>query len=201
MLSHLKHVTCSRYAKSCSGPCASESHCCSAGTWVFDRACIRPRPSRTLGRNSRDSLFWNICTRFSFSLLGHAGLLWDAQQHFVRLLLAMFFSHGCLGPGPWQVSLWVLGYQHPAVFFFFTAIWRVFHPTFCSPPGCVVVSSTTSSDFNINFSLNPWYQLNSDVTGFGNTQASKENASHHLPRIPGCPILCRCTESAAPAQC
>ena len=32
---HLKHDTCSRYAPSCSGPCASESHCYSAGTSGF----------------------------------------------------------------------------------------------------------------------------------------------------------------------
>ena len=59
------------------------------------------------------NIFWNICTGFSFSLLGHTGLLWDSQQHFVRLLLVMFFStvswvpvpgwflYGCLGHTPW----------------------------------------------------------------------------------------------------
>ena len=30
-ISHLMHVACSRYAPTCSGPCAAVSHCCSAG--------------------------------------------------------------------------------------------------------------------------------------------------------------------------
>ena len=88
----------------------------------------------------------------------------------------------------------VLGSQPLAVFFFFTALWHVFHPPHLH-------------DFNANFSfritaaVQSWNQLNSDVTGFGNTQASRGKRNHHLPRTPGCPLLCRCTESAAPLEC
>ena len=47
VMAHLKQIACSRYAPSCSGPCASASHCCSAGTSGFDRAYghVLPGPS------------------------------------------------------------------------------------------------------------------------------------------------------------
>ena len=80
MLSHLKHVLCSKFAPSCSGPCASSSHCCSSGTLASDSAWIRSCPSRASrgdSWNSTDPLLthnltlwiclhipWNICTRF-----------------------------------------------------------------------------------------------------------------------------------------
>ena len=140
-LPHLKHVTCSRYAPSCSGPGASASHCCSAGTLGLDRACIRPRPSWTSGSDSRAlwNILWNICSHFSFSLLGHTGLLWHSslpQQHFilVRLLLALLLSHG-------QPCLFLHGSLGPNLRLFFFP-----HVLLAR------VSSTTSNDFNANFS-------------------------------------------------
>ena len=68
---HLKHVAGSRYAPWCSGPCASVSHCCSAGTSGLDRACIRRRllgPSGLIHILTLWHIFWNICTPLLFSL-------------------------------------------------------------------------------------------------------------------------------------
>ena len=75
------------------------------------------------------NIFWNICTRSSL-LFGHAGLLRYSSSNtssHVRLLLAMLFLHGSLGPNPW---LFYFLHVHLAR-----------------------VSSTTSNDFNANFSL------------------------------------------------
>ena len=79
---HLKHVTGSRYAPWCPGPCASVFHNCSAGTLGFDRACIRRRPSWTFASHPHETLcgtiFWNICTHSSRCLdwlLCHTGSL------------------------------------------------------------------------------------------------------------------------------
>ena len=76
----------------------------------------------------------------------------------------------------------------PGCITFFTAIWRVFH-------------STKSNDFNANFSFGITAAVLSmetssvfDVTGFKNTQASRDNRSCHFHAQ-----LCRCTEFAAPA--
>ena len=110
------------------------------------------------GTSAHASLFRCLVT------LGCSGMLSNTSS---ACCWPCSFLTGAWVPVPGRFLCGSSGTNHPAVFFFFTAIWRVLHPTFCSPPGCVVVSSTTSSDFNINFSLNPWYQLNSDVTGFG----------------------------------
>ena len=104
---------------------------------------------------------------------------------------------GFLGPGPWLVSLWAW-VPTPGCFTFFTAIWHVFHPTFCSPPGCFIVSSNIllnpwtwwmsskpTSPSGSQLLFNPWNQLNSDVMGFGNTRASRDNRNHHLPTRTG----------------
>ena len=81
---------------------------------------------------------WNTCTR---SLLGHTGLL---RELFVPgCWLCSFFMGpgvplaGCLLTGPWVPI--------PGCFTFFTAVWHLFHSTFCS--------STTFIDFNVNFSF------------------------------------------------
>ena len=68
-------------APSCSGPCASASHC----LWIR--------------LDTSKNIFWNICTRFSFSLLGHTGLLLpSATLHTCQqLVLAMTSSLPAVG--------------------------------------------------------------------------------------------------------
>ena len=82
-------------------------------SWDFglDRACIRPRPSWTSGVDSRDlwNILWNICTRFSFSLLGHTGLLWHSSPPSATL-------HTCPPAVGHALLSWVLGSQSLAVF-------------------------------------------------------------------------------------
>ena len=175
-LPHLKHVTCSRYAPSCSGPRASASHCCSAGTLGFDRASIRPRPSWTSGGDSRASpdplwnIFWNICTRFSL-LPVHTGLLWHSSLPSATL---RHLSSCC-----WLRSLFMgPGVPIPGCFSLFTRIWHVFHPPH---PMISMPTSPPESQWPIH----PWNQLTSDVTGFRNAQASRENRNHHFPRTAG----------------
>ena len=103
LLNHLKHVTGSRYAPWRSGPCASVSHCCSAGTLGFDRACIRRRLPGSSGLST-----FSLCGTSSgtsaptllavlFQLFCHTGLL----RELFRLLLAMLLFHGFLSPNPW----------------------------------------------------------------------------------------------------
>ena len=115
------------------------------------------------------------------------GTLRHLQQHLilVRLPVAMLFCHGSLGPNHWLFSAWVLGSQ--------------------SFPHVLLarVSSTTSNDFNANFSfrITSYRSIrgtSSSLTSqvFRNTRASQENRNHHLqehilasrhhlPRTPG----------------
>ena len=75
----------------------------------------------------------------------------------VRLMLAMFFLHGSLGPTPWLFSHEFSG-PNPWLFTFFTAVWHVFHPTFSGHLLDVNLhmfhhrfwSSTTFIDFNVD---------------------------------------------------
>ena len=113
-LPHLKHVTCSKYAPSCSGPRASASHCCSSGTLGFDRACthghvlpgppgVTPGPHQTpCGTSSGTSAPASLCCLFT---LGYSGTLHYLQQHFVTCPPAVGYA----------ISSWVLGSQSLAV--------------------------------------------------------------------------------------
>ena len=47
----------------------------------------------------------------------------------------------------------------------------------------------------------PWNQLNFDVTGFNNTQDSRDNRSCHYHAQLECSILCRCIEPALVSSC
>ena len=58
----------------------------------------------------------------------------------------------------------------PGCFTFFTAIWRVFHQ-----PNPMISMPTSPSESLLLFT--PWNQLNFAVTGFNNTQASRDNRS------------------------
>ena len=78
------------------------------------------------------NIFWNICTASLCCsvTLGCSGTLHFLQQHFinVRLLLAMLFLDGSLGPNPgfFFMGPWV---PIPGCFsFLLTSIWHVFHP-------------------------------------------------------------------------
>ena len=93
-----------------SGPCASVSHCCSTGTSVFDRACIR----RQLLDHLHPLLFSQICVSCSVTL----GCFVDSC-----LLLAVLLFHGFLGPNPW---LFVNGFSGPNPWLFY----------FLHNPGC-----------------------------------------------------------------
>ena len=115
------HAPSRRSAPSCSGPCASASHCCSAGTLKCDRACIRSRPSWTSGVTARIHLAsfsstFSLCgTAFTspgtsappsyFRCLVARGRIVKSVYLLltvlVRLLLAMLFLHGSWGPTPW----------------------------------------------------------------------------------------------------
>ena len=68
-------------------------------------------------------------------------------------------------------------------------MWRVFHQP-------IPMISMPTSPLLL---FTPWSQLNFDVTGFNNTQTSRYNKSCHFHAQLECSILCRCTESAAPA--
>ena len=191
---HLNNIACSRCAPSRSGPCASESHCCSAATSGFDRACIRPRPSWTFGRNlSTFSLCGTSSGTSAFVTLGCSGILSNT-------------SSACCWPCPFSRvpgsrslagCLWVLGSQPLAVLRSSRPCGTCFVQHSAHPWMWWTTSMPTfPSESPLLF--NPWTLLSSDVTGFRNTQASQENANHHLPRILGCSLLCRRTKSAAP---
>ena len=82
------------------------------------------------------NILWNICTRFSFSLLCHTGLLWD----FAATLRPLAVGYA--------LASWVLGSQPLAVLQSSRPVGTCFiqhsahpldvsssRPTFCSPPG------------------------------------------------------------------
>ena len=178
-LSHLKHVTCSKLAPSCSRFCAATSHCCSAGTSGFDRACIRPRPSWTswVTHLTPLSCIFSVCgtssgtsAPASLSLLGHTGLLRHSSLTFnntsslVRLLLPKLLCHWS-GVLTLAVSSCVL-FPIPGCFSFFTSIWHVFQ-LLPQKHGCR--------------SMDPPQFDACDVTCFRNTQAR----NHNLPRATG----------------
>ena len=64
----------------------------------------------------------------------------------------MLFFDGFLGPGPWLVSLWVLG-SNPWLFYFRHGLLVRGSSNLLLTPWMFIVSSTTSSDFNTNFSF------------------------------------------------
>ncbi len=106
-LTHLKHVTGSRYAPWYSGPCASVSHCCSAGTLVFDRACIRRRllgPSGLIHIGTSSGTSTPTLLAVLSQLFCHTGLLRE-------LLPAVGYAlvPWVLGSQPLAVCQWVLG--------------------------------------------------------------------------------------------
>ena len=180
LLNHLKHVTGSRYAPWRSGPCASVSHCCSAGTLGFDRACIRRRllgPSGLIHILTLWNIFWNIC-HHSFPCC---------------FVSALFVTLGCfvnslrLPAVGYALVSWVLGSQ-PLVFFLSS---RPFGACFIQPNPMISMPTSPSESLLL---FNPWNLLNFHVTGFKNTQASRDNRSSHFHAQ-----LCRCTEFAAPA--
>ena len=94
------------------------------------------------------------------------------QLRFCLLLALLFFVHGFSGPFP---GCFLMGSRVPipGCFTFFTAIWRVFHQ-----PNPMISMPTSPSELLLLFT--PWNQLNFDVTGFKNTQASRDNRSCHF---------------------
>ena len=126
------------------------------------------------------NIFWNICTAFLCCsvTLCCSGTLHFLQQHLinVRLLLAMLFLAGSLDSQPWLSSLWVLGSQSLAVSL-----------SYSRPFGTCFIHYYFNANFSLRtkLSTHPWNQLSSDVTDFRNTQASRENTNHHLPRSTG----------------
>ena len=140
-------------------------------------------------------IFWNICTRFSFSLLCHMGLSGILSNT----------SSACCWPcsffmGLWVPTLAVLLSSRPFGTCFIQHSAHSLDVSSSHPPHPVISTPTSLSESLLLF--NPWNQLNSDVTGFGNTQASQENANHifHSHRDVHCSVDEQ-TESAAPPQC
>ena len=89
----------------------------------------------------------------------------------------LLFVHGFSGPFP---GCLFMGSRVPipGCFTFFTAIWLVFHQL--NP----MISMPTSPSESLLL-FNPQNQLNFDVTGFNNTQASHDNRSCRFPRTTG----------------
>ena len=127
------------------------------------------------------NIFWNICTRFSNRGLVSLVCFWNSQQHFVHLLLAMLFSCLLLAllfftgsrvpvPGWFLCGYFLHGHQARVSSNILLTLWM---QGMTSKP-------TSPSESPLLFS--PWNQLNSHVTGFGNTQASRGGRNHHLPR-------------------
>ena len=125
----------------------------------------------------------------------HTLLFLAAWSHWVALGLSATLRppavdhalfHGFLGPGPWLVSLWVLGSHSLAVLLSSRPFGTCFiqHSAHSlevssSHPSYPVISISTSPSES-QLSIHPWNPLNSDVTSFKNTQASRENRNHHL---------------------
>ena len=139
------------------------------GLTVHAHGHVLPGPSELPGL----TLLEHLHTQLFLAAWSH-WLLWDSQQHFVRLLLAMLIFHGFLGPGPWLVYLWVFGSQPLSV----SLSSRPFGTCFIQhsahtldvspshPPHPKISKSTSPSETQLLF--NPWNKLNSDVTGFRN---------------------------------
>ena len=126
---------------------------------MFDRACIR----RHLLEHLHPLLFSLICLS-CFVTLGC----------FVNscLLLAMLLFHGFLGPNPW---LFVNGSRVPTLAVLLSS--RPFGTCFIQPNPMI---SMPTSPLESLLLFTSWNQLNFDVTGFNNTQASRDNRSCHF---------------------
>ena len=127
------------------------------------------------------SISWNICTHSSRCLVTLVCFVTSSVPitegtYPPAVGYAPFFI-GSLGPNP-GCFVMVSRVPIPGCFYFLH--------------GHVArVSSTTSNDFDANFSFritaidSSMNQLSSDVTGFKNTQASRDNRSRHFPRTTG----------------
>ena len=125
---------------------------------------------------------WNICTNSSLAVLSqlfsHTGLLRELFVFACCWLCSCFMGSWVATPGCLLMGSRV---PIPGCFTFFTAIWRVFHQ-----PNPMNSMPTSPSESLLLF--NPWNQLNFNVTGFKNTQASRDNSdnrSRHFPRTSG----------------
>ena len=103
LLNHLKHVTGSRYAPWCSGPCAS------ASTSFPD---LRVSSTFSLCGTTSETSAPTLLAVLS-QLFCHNELL----RELFRLLLAMLLFHGFLGPNPWLFANGFSG-RNPWLFYF-----------------------------------------------------------------------------------
>ena len=184
LLNHLKHVTGSRYGPWYSGPCASVSHCCSAGTLGFDHACIRHH------------IFWNFGYRphpdSVEHLLEHLHPLFSLFCFSCFVTLGCFVNSLCLPADGYVLVSWVLGSQPLAVLLssrplgtcFINQI-QCFQCQFLLRNHCCCSIHGTSSILTSRASRTHRPLVTMEVAFF----------THNWNR----PILCRCIESAAPA--
>ena len=120
-----------------------------------------------------EQLLEHLHPLFSLTCLScHTELLRELFAFACLLLAMLFFVHGFSGPFP-GCLLMDSRVPIPGCFTFFTAIWRVFHQ-----PDPMISMPTFCSESLLLFT--PWNQLNFDVTGFNNTQASRDNRSCHF---------------------
>ena len=158
LLNHLKHVTGSRYAPWCSGPCAS------ASTSFLD---LRVSSTFSLCGTSSGT---SAPTRLAVlsQLFCHTGLLRELLPAVGYALVSWV-----LGSQPLAVLSWVLGSQSLAVLLSS----RTFGACFTQPNPMISVPTSPSESLLL---FTPWNQLNFDVTGFKNTEASRDNRSCHF---------------------
>ena len=151
--------------------------------------------------------FWTCRVSSTFSLCGTSSgtsaptLLAVLSQLFCQteLLRELFLPavgyalvSWVLGSQSLAVLLWVLGSQSLAVLLSS----RPFGACFIQRNPMISMPTSPSESLLL---FTPWNQVNLDVTGFKNTQAYRDNRSCHFHAQLECSILCRCTESAAPA--
>ena len=144
-------------------------------------------------------IFWNICSRL---LLCRTGLLRELFVLVVKdtrpaccWLCSFFMGSRVQIPGSLFMGPWV---PIRGCFTFFTAVWHVFHPTFCW--------STSFMDVNVNF---PFRITVADqsiesahfITGFWIAfKLIVKIRLQRFPHISECPLLCQRSESACTLQ-
>ena len=158
---HLKHVTGSRYAPMV--------------FWTL-RLCIPLLLSGDFGVRPcmhTATSFLDLRVSSTFSLCGRSSGT-SAPTPFLAVLSQLFCHTGLLRELFVFACCWLCScfidsrVPIPGCFTFFTAIWRVFHS-----PNSMISMPTSPSESLLLFS--PWNQLNFDVTGFKNSQASRDN--------------------------
>ena len=139
--------------------------------WTL-RLCVDvfPGPSGLIHILTQWNIFWNICTHSSRCCVSAVTLSCFVNSLCLPAIGTALLCSRVLESLPW---LFVNGFSGPSAWLFHFLHGHLFHQ-----PNPMISMPTSPSESLLLFT--PWNELNFDVTGFNNTQASRDNRSCHF---------------------